>query len=276
MPLDFLRGLAGAGAGAGAGGPLGAIGGGLLGLFGGGNNDPSEEANKYLEQIPGTITPYYQPYVNAGTNALGSLQDQYGNLIGNRADLQNQYSNLLNQGVNIQGQYNQLMNDPNAIINRLGAGYQRSPGYDFRLKQGQQGLNNAAAAGGMLGSNQHQQQADELSQNIANQDYQQYLQQAMGLYGAGLQGNQNLYNTGLQGIQGLYNTGIQGQQGLAALGQQSASELANNLAQALMSQANLKYAGQANQNQQTGGMIGNLLGFGGGGGGLSNLFGLLK
>ena len=46
--------------------------------------------------------------------------------------------------------------------------------------------NQAAAAGGMLGTPSHQNQAMTQSQNIANQDYWQYVNHLTGLYNQGL------------------------------------------------------------------------------------------
>lgn len=184
-----------------------AIGAGLFGkqLFNNGADDAEEDLNK----IPGTIKPYFDPYINAGKNALGDLTGRYG----------------------------QLMNDPNAIIAKLGSGYKQSPGYQWKLNQGEGAINNAAAAGGMLGTPQHEQQAGELAGHLADQDFQEYLNRVLGLFGQGLQG----------------------EEGINKLGYQGSSDLATNLAQALMSKSNLKYAGANNQNQQTGGLIGNVL-----------------
>lgn len=179
--------------------------------------DPAKKAQPYLDQIPGQLHPYYDPYVNAGRNALSGLP----------------------------GIYNQMMQNPGDIISRLGAGYKPSPGYQWQLGQGEEAINNASAAGGMIGTPQHQQQAGQLASNLANQDYEQYLNHVLGLFGGG----------------------VSGQQGLSDTGFKASNDLATNLAQALMSQSNLAYAGQANQNQQTGGLLGNILGFLGGGSG---------
>lgn len=171
--------------------------------------NPAKGAMQGLNQIPNTIKPYYDPYVKAGEWATPQLQQHFG----------------------------QMLQDPNGIISKLGAGYQKSPGYDWRMQQGEQAINNANAAGGLLGTPQHQQQAGELAGHLADQDYQDYLKSVLGVYGMGAQGTQQL----------------------SQQGQQGASDLATSLAQSLMSQSNLRYAGQANQNQMTGGLIGNLL-----------------
>ncbi len=174
-------------------------------LFGG---NASKDANKYLDKVPGTVKPYYDPYIQAGQRQLPGLEDQYG----------------------------QLMNNPGGRLNEIGAGYQQSPGFQFALQQAMQGAGNAAAAGGMAGSPQHEQQNMGLATNLANQDYNQWLQNAMGMY-----------NTGLQGSQGLYNSG-----------QQASDTLAQLLAGNLGSKASAAYAGGANRNQMMGGLLGGI------------------
>ena len=172
--------------------------------------DPSKGAMGDLNKIPSTIKPYYDPYINAGNSALPGYQDFM----------------------------NQLMRNPDQIMKMLGAGYQQSPGYKFNLEQGTNAINNASAAGGMLGTPQHQQIAGEMASGLASKDYGDYMDRALKMLGLGAQG-----------------TG-----GLIQQGGQMSSDLATALAQALMSKSNLRYAGQANQNQQTGSLIGNVIG----------------
>lgn len=202
------------------GGAAGALGSGLYNLFGGATN-PADSAMKYFDQIPGKVAPYFNPYIQAGQGALS----------------------------NLQGQYNNLVKDPNAVLNQMGKGYQASPGYQWQLNQALQGGNQAAAAGGMLGSPANQQWAQQTSQGLANQDYYNYLGKALGLYG-----------TGLSGLEGINNTGYN-----------ASTNMANSWANTLAQQGNLSYAGQANQNQQQGGGFGAALG---GLGSLASLFGL--
>lgn len=213
----------------------GGLGAGLAGMMGGGGDNPYDAASKYYDQVPGAIKPYFQPYIGAGQDAMGKLQGQYGNLLGNYGG--------------IQGQYNQLMNDPNGMMNKIGSGYQKSPGFDWQMNQGMNAANNAAAAGGMAGSPQHQQQASTMATGLANQDYYNYMNHALGMYGMGLQGNQGLYNQGLQGMQGMNQ-----------MGYDASNQLAGGLANSLMNQGNLAYSGQAAQNQAQGSQWGDIMG----------------
>lgn len=189
---------------------IGGLGAGLMGLFGGGASNPYDSASKYFDKIPGTISPYFQPYINAGQGAMGQLQDQYGKLI----------------------------NDPAAMMGKIGQGYQQSPGFDWQMKQGMNAANNAAAAGGMAGSPQHQQQAATMATGLANQDYYNYLSRALGMY----------------------NTGLSGLSGINQMGYNASDQLAGGLANSLMNQGNLAYSGQAAQNQSQGSMWGDIFG----------------
>lgn len=186
------------------------IGSGLMSLFGGGGNNPYDAAGDFYNQIPGTMSKYYDPYINAGKGELSDLQ----------------------------GQYSDLMKDPGSILAKIGGGYQKSPGYDFERNEGLNSINNAAAAGGMLGTASHQRDAGDYSTGFANRDFNQYLQQALGLWGKGLSGKEHINDMGFNASTGL----------------------ADNLAQALMSQGNLAYEGAKSQNKSDASGISDIMG----------------
>lgn len=166
-----------------------------MGMFDWLGSDPSKKAKKYLEKIPGMIKPYYDPYIEAGNRQLPGLEEQYG----------------------------QMMNDPGGKLNDIGQGYHQSPGFDFALKQALQGSGNAASAGGMAGSPQHEYQNMETATGLADQDYNSWLSNALGLYGGGLSGSQGLYNQGANSADSLAKMLMEnmGQQGSnAAMGAQ--------------------------------------------------------
>lgn len=177
-------------------GGLGGAGMGLYQGFGGGYNDPTKKANQMLGQIPGQTQQYYSPYMQAGQGAL--------------SDLQNQNKDLLSGNV----------------LNRLGEGYKESPGYKFKLQQALQAGSGAAAAGGLLGTPAHQQGNMQLANDIASQDYNDYLHNQMGLYGLGYQGEQGINNQGFDANRGMADT------------------IGNVIGQ----QAGLSYAGEAGKN----------------------------
>lgn len=106
--------------------------------------------------------------------------------------------------------------NPGQTLNDIGAGYKQSPGYNFAMQQALQGGQHAAAAGGMAGSPQAQQQQMQLASDIASQDYNNWMRNALGI-----------------------------RQG----GQQAGMGLGENLASNLAQQGQYSYAGQAGENQ---------------------------
>lgn len=178
----------------------------------GGGKNPADEANKYLERIPGQTKPYYDPYIQQGQDANKLLMEKYGDLI----------------------------NDPNALYNKFSEGYKESPGYQTRLQSALRGAGNAAAAGGMAGSLEHQQHSAEKAMDLSSKDFEDYLNHILGLYGAGLQGEQGL-----------------GEQGFKA-----STGYGDMLANLLSSQAQYGYAGQAGQNANRANFMNNIFKFG--------------
>lgn len=203
----------------GLGGGLGTAAGGLFNLFGPKQKNPADIANKYISQIPGQTQQYYSPYMQAGQGAMSDLQNRYKGLLS--GDVQNQ----------------------------LAAGYKESPGYQRALQQALQSGSAAAAAGGMLGTPAHQEQNMELASDIASKDFNNYLQNQLGLYGLGLSG----------------------EQGLNQMGFEANKSMADTVGNALSQQGAYGYAGQAGQNAAKSQGIGNI--FGGLGMGAASLFG---
>lgn len=170
--------------------------------------EDEEDAQKYLGMMEPMLNETYDPYIQYGQRAMPTLEQQMM---------------LLTQ-------------NPAAVQQQLGGGYNQSPGYQWQYDQAMNGANQAAAAGGMLGTNAHQQQAANTATGLANQDYWNYYNQ-----------NANLYNTGLQGL-GAQNT----------MGYNAANQKAGGLGSLYGNQANLAYAnGQSNDQ-----MFSSLLGAG--------------
>lgn len=175
-------------------------------------DDPTKNAQRYIDQIPGTVKPYYDPYVQAGGQSRDELMDQY----------------------------HQLTEDPDAVYNKIGQGYQESPGYQFQLQQALSAGNNAAAAGGMVGSPTHSQNQMQVAQGLAAQDYDKYFENAMGLYGKG----------------------IGGYEGMNEMGFNASNELAQILGNQWKSKANLDLAGRGMQDAKQQAFWGNVSGLG--------------
>lgn len=185
---------------------------GMLATFLGGRNykNPMEGTEQYFNQIPGVLEKAFSPYEQAGSQALPKLESEYGNLI----------------------------SDPTGEMNKIGAGYKMSPGYQFQLKQALQGATNQAAAGGMAGSPEAQQRGADMAEQMANRDYYNYVDRGLGEYHQGLGGEQNL----------------------AGMGERAASEKGEDLVNALLSRIMMQYAGQQNQNEHKRGVWGTIAG----------------
>lgn len=179
----------------GMGAGIGGIGAGIGSMLFGGNKNPADAGMKYLDQIPDALKGYYQPYIQGGQDIMQHPEQAGQN------------------------------------INQIGSQYQQSPGFKFALQQALQGAGHAAAAGGMAGSPQHEQQNMGIATQLGNQDYYNWLNPAMDMY------NQTA------------NRGFQG-----------SSSMADQIAQTLAAKSQLGYQGQANKNQQQGSQWGDILG----------------
>lgn len=190
-------------------------------IFSGGKN-PANAAMPYLNQIPQIGQQYYSPYIKGGQNA----------------------GNLLNE------QYQRLLN-PTSFMDELLKNYQESEGAKYQENQLNKEIGANAAAGGIAGTPEHQRQAAEMTQGILSKDMQQYLQNALGIYGGGIQGEQDIFNKGYG----------------------ASGSLADLLGGTLNAQAGLAYQGQNQQNQNQNALVNALLGLAGkGAGGLFNYF----
>lgn len=173
--------------------------------------DPSKAAQPYLNQVPSTIKPYYDPYITEGRETLPILQNQF----------------------------QKYATNPTGALQDIGSQFRQSPGYDWRVKQGEQAVAHAEAAGGMAGSPEHEQNAADMVGHLADQDYNDWISHVLSLQGMGLEGESHLNDMG-------YN---------------ASNELAQSLGNNLLTQGSLGYAGQANRNMNKLGMQGAELGF---------------
>lgn len=175
----------------------------LLSDFFRGGKNPANAAMPYLNQIPGVGHEYYDPYIQKGQEAGGMLSEQF----------------------------QKLMKDPSAFISALQEGYEPSKGYQFKKEQLSRELGNTAAAGGIAGTPYHQEQQGELVSGLLSEDMQQFLQNVLGAYGMGVQGEEDIYNKGFE----------------------SSGSMADLLGGTLNTQAGLAFQGQSqkNKNQQS-------------------------
>lgn len=131
------------------------------------HDDPQAAANKYLSQIPGVGQKYYNPFIESGSQA-GSL---------------------------LQGQYGKLLN-PTSFIDELMKNYSLSKGAQYKRDELGRGIGATAAAGGFAGTPEHEKEYGTMSDQIMSEDMQQYLENALRVYGTGLSGEQDIYGKG--------------------------------------------------------------------------------
>jgi len=136
-----------------------------LNLFG--REDPSREANRYMSRIPGVGHQYYDPYINEGREAGSRLKGEYGKML-----------------------------DPTSFIDEIMKHYETSKGAQNEQKELGRGIGATAAAGGFAGTPEHQKEYGQMASDIMSKDMQQYLQNALGVYGSGISGEQDFYNKG--------------------------------------------------------------------------------
>lgn len=114
---------------------------------------------------------------------------------------------------------NELLSNPEGFINNIMSSYHASPQYKNDVADATSGANNAAAAGGTLGTGAEQSQLASNIDNLSNKYQQQYLQNVMGAF----------------------MPGLQGMGGLTSMGANEANTMAQGLAQNLMDQGGLAY-----------------------------------
>lgn len=171
--------------------------GGLGGLFGGmfGNSDkPYDAAMQQYQQWANKGQQTQQPYLDAGTGAIGDYQ-----------------------------KWLQSQQDPSKFINDQMKNYQTS---DYAKNLQQQSMNagqNAASASGLMGSTPLMQQLQNNAGQITSADQNQWLQNVLGINTQYGQGENNLMQSGQNAANSLTNMYNQmGQNmGQVAYGQQA-------------------------------------------------------
>lgn len=151
-----------------------------------------QQAGDLINSRYNDVKANYQPYMDAGTAALGSYQNIANGIAGQVNPIINQMGTTVNSMNPIVGQLTSSnLND-----------YQESPGYDFRMQQGEKAIQNSAAATGTLDSGATLKALEQYGQDYGTNDYQTYL--------GNLQNQLTAVNTQL-GAQGNYlNSTING------------------------------------------------------------------
>ncbi len=156
---------------------LGGLLGGIGSIFGGSATKKAAAANnaaldKYQNQGNAAIDTGQQQ----ATGYLGQVGDLWKNLAGESGGLSG--LNLYGDALGVNGA---------AGASRASSAFQVDPGYQFQQQQGLDALNRSAAARGQLNSGQTGLDTLSFSQGLANNTYQQWLQNLGGF--SGQQGN---------------------------------------------------------------------------------------
>ena len=170
--------------------------------------NPYKAAEPYLKQIGPMAQERLNPNIERGNRSYESLEPLY----------------------------ERFANNPAEYLNELQQSYKPSTGYAFREKKALDAARNAAAAGGYLGTPYHQAQAAELAANIGGEDMHQWVQNVLGIQGAG----------------------IGGQQGFAEQGYNSNNDLTSILGNALGTQAQNAFGKRDWKNERRGNLINGL------------------
>lgn len=166
-------------------------------LFGGKRN-PQNEANQYLDQIPGAVGQYNNPFIDRGERAGSKLEEALAG----------------------------LMDDPSGFIDKLMEGYTESGDYKRKKDVLGREIGASAAAGGVAGTPMHQQDMGELVNSLLSSDMQQYLSNVLGVYDKGLSGEKDFYNVGY-GASGRQADAVGGALGSKATGAYEDAKTAN-------------------------------------------------
>lgn len=145
--------------------------------------DATARANQVQADIYGKNQTMEQPWQQAGMNGLATLQSSM-------PDLTRQFT----------------AND-----------YHQSPGFQFQLDQGNQAIQRSAAAKGLLGSTGTLKSLDSYSQGLANQDFQQAVNNFT---------NNQQQRFGM--LSGLTNYGQEANRQLSGAGQNYANQVGQN------------------------------------------------
>jgi hypothetical protein len=191
---------------------IAAVAGGALGLFGASKSASAaknaasaqersaREATALQREMFNTTRSDMMPWLDAGKTALGKMMSELG-------------------------------------INEGGGGFATSPGYEFRVQQGEKGVLNSLSSMGMKNSGKALKSLETFRQGIASDEYNNWLNRVAGIAGAG-----QSQSTSLGGM-----------------GQNAANAMGQNMQSAGAARAS-GYVGASNAWSQGIGQVGNALG----------------
>ena len=240
---------------------IGSIIGGILGS--GASNTASQQQQAGANKAAGTVGAAGQQAQNYLTGQLSNENTNAQPYLQAGAQATNQLSNDLAPGGSLTQQFGQFQAPTAAQAAAM-------PGYQFQLQQGENALQNSAAAKGGLLSTGTAKALDQYSQGLASTDYGNLFNQAL----SGYQTNFNTFNTqqneAYNRLMGLSGQGASSAAALNNVQQQGTNALANSI-QGTATQQAQDYIGAANA--QAAGTIGSTNALVGGLSGAANALG---
>lgn len=191
---------------------------------------------------------------------IGYLNDQDVYNRGITQQNQANYNPYIQQGSQALSSLSGAVNDPNSWANQsfTGDNLAEDPGYQFRLQQGQNGLNNSLAAKGGLLSGAALKATDQYNQGFASDEFNNAYSRFTNDKNNRISTLSNIANMGLQGAAGfaggspasttgaqLSNVASQYSNNLGNIIQNGANAQSNNVLSTANAQAQLAMAGQA-------------------------------
>lgn len=198
---------------------IGSLVGGLLGDSASGN------AAKAIQSGIGQAEAYQKQQtanaVSGQTQATNQIGNELSPYTGLGAQSAGTLSSLLAPGGALTQGWNQTFQAPTAEQAA------QTPGYQFQLQQGQNALQNSAAARGGLLSSGTAKALDQYSQGLASSNYQNTYNNALQTYGTNYNTFQNNQNNLYNRLAGTTQLGLGATSNLASLQQQGANSLSN-------------------------------------------------
>lgn len=152
-----------------------------------------------------------------------AAMDQYAKYGKKAEDAQNPFLKAGQGAIPDFQKWLQGQQDPSGFINHLMGQYQESPWAKFQQQQSIRAGQNAASAGGLMGSTPFAQQLQQNAGNISSGDMNQWLQHVLGVNTQYGEGQQNLMSGGQGAANALTNLygNMGNQMGEAAYGKQA-------------------------------------------------------
>jgi hypothetical protein len=231
------------------------------------NPNPANNAAGYLDQIPGVGRQYLQDYIGQGREGESMARGNYDVM----HDIYHTAPDLYeNPGIDFNEappEYASMAKNPKAFVDEIMRGYKPSEGYKYKEKKLMDEARATAAAGGFVGTQADEARRAELLNGVLGGDMQEYLNNILGIQGAGLGGEERRINRRQGGLERMLagrertqerklagRAGAYGRKGAmeedrARRGFEAAQNLAGFLGSNLGNQAGLQFQGQRQMNQ---------------------------